>query len=78
MLITEQKVFSVIAKPNSSKNEILGYDSERKAYKIAIAAPPEDNKANIELVKFLSKKLKKKVVIKSGFRCRKKTILVLE
>jgi uncharacterized protein (TIGR00251 family) len=72
-MITE-KSFSVIAKPNSKRNEILGYDSARKAYKVAIAAPAQDGRANIELIKFLSKELKKKVVIKSGFKGKRKII----
>ena len=72
-----EKTFSVIAKPNSKKSEILGYDSARKAYKVAIAAPAQGGKANIELIKFLSKELKKKVVIKSGFTGKKKIIEVV-
>jgi uncharacterized protein (TIGR00251 family) len=74
----KESTFCVIAKPNSPKNKILGYDSERKAYKVAIAAPAKDGKANIELVKFLSKELKKKVKIKSGFTGKRKIISVLE
>jgi uncharacterized protein (TIGR00251 family) len=73
----KEKIFSVIAKPNSSRNEILGYDPERKAYKVAVAAPAQDGKANLELVKFLSRELKKKVAIKSGFTGKNKIIEVL-
>jgi uncharacterized protein (TIGR00251 family) len=74
----EQKRFIVIAKPNSHKSEILSYDSETKTYKVAIAAPAQDGKANIELIKFLSRELKKKVAIKSGFTGKKKLIIVSE
>lgn len=34
---------------------------------VAVAAPPEKGKANLELIRFLSKKLKKQVRIVSGF-----------
>ncbi|MFH1182210.1 MAG: DUF167 domain-containing protein [Candidatus Woesearchaeota archaeon] len=74
MVTIKENIFSVVAKPNSSKNEILGYDSERKAYKIAVAAPAQDGRANLELVKFLSKELKKKAVIRSGFKGKRKII----
>ncbi len=64
----------VIVKPNSIKTEILGYDNEKHALKIAIAAQPEDNKANIELIRFLKKLTKKDVRIKTGLRGREKII----
>ncbi|MBI2655056.1 DUF167 domain-containing protein [Candidatus Woesearchaeota archaeon] len=73
MEIKEAK-FKVIVKPGSRENKIEGFDSNRKAYIISIRAKPEDNKANIEIVKFLSKRLKKKVRIASGFRSKEKFI----
>ncbi len=45
---------------------------------VAIAAPPEDNKANLELVKFLSRKLKKQVRIASGFGSKTKILEILD
>jgi len=71
-----KNMLKVYVKPNSNKTEILGYDESRKAVKIVINAPPEENKANIELVKFLHKLLKKKVSIKSGLRSREKILLI--
>ena len=62
----------VIVKPNSKKSEILS--CEDSVYKVAVKAPAEDNKANIELVRFLSKKLGKRVSIKSGFKSKKKIL----
>jgi len=40
------------------ETEVIGYDENRDAIKIAISAPAEDNKANIELIKFVSKQMK--------------------
>jgi len=72
------KRFKVIVKPNSKENKVEGFDTERKAYRISIKAKPEDNKANIELIKFLSKALKKKVRIISGLKSREKIIEAVE
>ncbi len=68
--------FKVIIKPNSSRNEILSYDQERGAYRINIKARAEDNKANIEVIKFLSRSLKKRVGIVKGFKSKEKVINV--
>ena len=40
----KQSKFKVIIKPNSSKNKIIGFDANKKAYKINIKAKAEDNK----------------------------------
>ena len=71
--IKENKL-NIIAKPNSPKTSIVEYDSNRKAVKITIAAPPDKNKANRELLKFLSKTLKKKAKIVSGSKSKYKII----
>jgi hypothetical protein len=55
----------VVVKPNARKSEILSQEGNKLV--IAIAAKPEKGKANAELIKFLSKKLKKQVRIVSGF-----------
>ena len=66
----------ILVKPNSPKTDILKWDSERNALRVNIHAKPEDNEANIEVAKFFSKLLKKKVVIKSGMRSREKLLLI--
>lgn len=66
--------FRIIAKPNSRKNEVIGYNKEKGAYIITIKEKAEDNKVNIELIRFLSKELGKRVRIKSGFSSRIKII----
>ena len=69
-----ESIFKVIVKPNSRKNDILGYDEEKQAYIISIKEKAEDNKANRELIRFLSKILGRKARIKSGLKSREKII----
>ena len=72
------KKFKIIVKPNAKENKIEGFDKERNAYRISIKARPQDNKANIELLKFLSKLLKKNVKIGSGFKSKEKIIEIMD
>ncbi|MBS3111352.1 YggU family protein [Candidatus Woesearchaeota archaeon] len=67
-------VFRVLVRPNARKSAILGFDDARQAYRVAIAAPAEGNRANLELMRFLSKELGRKVRIVSGLRNKLKTI----
>jgi len=80
MLINIQKntKFKIIIKPNSNSNTIIGYDKEKEAYRVNIKAPADKNKANKELIKFLTKTLKKKVRIKSGLRSKVKIIEIID
>ena len=56
----------IIVKPNSKKNEILGYNKEKQAIRVSIKAPPENNKANIEIIKFFNRLTKKQTKIIKG------------
>ncbi|MBI2574860.1 YggU family protein [Candidatus Woesearchaeota archaeon] len=76
-MISERR-FRVIAKPNSAKNGIKGFDEKRKAYIVCIKEPADKGKANAELVRFLSKELKCRVRILSGLRSREKFVEKLE
>jgi len=67
---------AIIVKPNSPRTEIVKYDEERQALRVNVHAKPEDNKANIEIVKFFSKALKKRVSIKSGLRSHEKILSI--
>ena len=58
------------------KNEIVKFDKERQAYRVNIKEKAEDNKANIEIIKFFSKLLKKKVKIIKGLRSKEKIIKI--
>ena len=68
------KRFKILVKPNSRENKIESFDNQRNAYRISIKAKPEGNKANIEVIKFLSKLLKKRVKIVAGFKSREKIV----
>jgi len=67
----------ILVKPNSSSNEILGFDEEKQLLKVSINAPADKNKANLEVIKFFSKLLKKRVRIKSGLKSREKLVCIL-
>ncbi len=66
----------ILVKPNSNKSEITGYDENKKALRVNIAAPADKNKANIEVIKFFSKLLKKQVRIKSGLTSKEKLLKI--
>lgn len=54
----KSNIISLHITPKSAKNEIIGWKDSadgKKLLKIKIAAPPEDGKANKELIKFLAK-----------------------
>ncbi len=72
----KQGIIKIILKPNSPKSRIVKFNSEKEAYIIDIKAPAQDNKANIELVKLLSRELKKDVRIVKGFKNKEKLIKI--
>lgn len=59
----------VKVKPNSVKQEI---EKKEDYYLVKLKSSPVNGKANIELIKILSKYFQKEVRIKSGFTSRKK------
>lgn len=75
--IRNSKIIAVVAKPNSSKNEIVGYDSEKKAWVVKVKAAAEKDKANKGLLKFLRKETGKTWMIKSGSRSHEKTLITI-
>jgi len=68
---------SIKVQPNSGRQEIQ-FDIDGKIKKVFLKKPAEDNKANKELEKFLSKYLKKQVKIISGHTSKNKTIEITE
>ena len=69
--------FSVLVKPNS-KDSSLRFDKASNTYFANLKARPENNKANLELVKLFYKKEKKRIKIVSGAASKKKIIETLE
>lgn len=71
------KELRIFVKPNAKKTEILEIDKKDKSVKIAIKEPAENNKANLAVVKFFSKKLRKEVKIKRGLNSKEKILEIL-
>lgn len=72
--ILKKNKFKIIVKPSSKKTEIIG--EKDSSILLNIAAPADKNKANLEVIKFFTKLLKKKVGIASGLTSREKIIEV--
>lgn len=66
--------YALTVKPNASKDEILELDKEKRTIKVAVAAPPEKNKANLALLKFLKKQSGKKVFLVAGNTSKDKIV----
>jgi len=64
----------VFVKTNANETRILGFDTTNNALRIAIAAPAQNNKANLALLKFIAKQTGKKVIIASGRSSRLKLL----
>ena len=67
-------IININVKTNSGKQEVIKSD---KGYNVYLKSAPENNRANIELMKVLEKHFKKQVKIKTGFTSRNKHIEVL-
>ena len=69
-----EKQFTILVKAGKKQNKFLGYDAEKKAYRIEIKVKAEHGKANREVIKLLSKLLRRKVSIIRGLKSREKQI----
>jgi uncharacterized protein (TIGR00251 family) len=69
-------ILKILVKPNKKENKIIGFDETKKAVIVEIKAAAEDNKANLEIIKFFSKLLKKEIRIKSGFTNKEKILFI--
>lgn len=71
----QKQTLKIHLQPNAKRNEICGvYDD---AIKVAITTPPIEGKANIALIKFLSKEFnipKSNIKITKGLTSRNKII----
>mgnify|MGYP001581758024 CR=1 FL=1 len=67
-------IIKIKVKPNSDKQEIENIDGNN--YKISLKSKPENNKANIELIKLLKKHFGKDIKIIKGLGNRNKIVEV--
>ena len=67
---------NIKVQPNSSKQQIQT-DIDGKIQKVFLKKPAKDNKANIELEKFLSKHFKAKAKIIRGHTSKNKTVEII-
>jgi len=73
MIFEKGKYYEIKVKPNSSKSEIKIKDNEIIVY---LKSLPQNNKANLELIKLFKKQLKKDIKIKKGLISKKKLIYI--
>ncbi|HLC20214.1 MAG TPA: DUF167 domain-containing protein [Candidatus Nanoarchaeia archaeon] len=71
----KNNVLEVKVIPNATKTEIVSI--ENNVVKVRVAAPPDKNKANVELLKFLKKEFGLKFKLKSGATSREKVLEVV-
>jgi uncharacterized protein len=69
--MTEERLH-IHVKTNRPKTEILSQENGK--IELAVHAPPIDNKANIEIIKFFTKKTKRNVRIITGLKSKEKII----
>jgi len=65
-------IIEIKVHPNSKREELKKINEN--SYEIWIKEKPEDNKANLSIIKTLKKYFKKEVKIKTGFNSRRKLI----
>lgn len=73
--LKNKRSIEIIVKTNKKKTMIVDFDYEKNAYIIEVSAQPENNKANIEIIKYFQRLTKKKVNILKGLTSKKKTII---
>ena len=73
-----KKMILIKARPNANRTQITSYNGETEEFSIDVAAPPDKNKANSELMKYISRLIKKKVEISGGATSRHKHLKIME
>ena len=73
--IIEKSSINIIVKSNAKKTLIKNYDKEKDVYFVDVSKVPENNKANIEIIRFFSKLTNKNVKIIKGLKNNKKTLI---
>lgn len=64
----------VKVKTNKKHSKIVSYDTKTNTYVVELKSKPLDFKANLELLRFLSKTLNKKLILISGHRSKIKIL----
>ncbi|NQU79807.1 DUF167 domain-containing protein [Candidatus Woesearchaeota archaeon] len=70
----KDSILDIIVKPNAPKTDIVGWDENKQVLRITVAAVPDKDKANTELLKFLKRQTGKKCIIASGAKSRLKKV----
>ena len=76
-MTTRKKILQFWVLPQSKVTELIGFDFERSAWRLRIAAPPLENRANKEIIRWLSKQIgcpKSSFAILSGEQHKSKKI----
>ncbi len=68
----------ILVKTNAPETKINVFDETKGVWRVDVAAPPVDNKANVEIVKFFSRLTKKQVRISSGLSSKEKILFIPE
>ena len=71
-----KKIIQVTVRTNAPETKITKQEGDQ--WRMDVHAQPENNKANLEIIKFLTKVCEKDVKILKGFTSRKKTVLLTE
>lgn len=71
----EKSSVKILVKTNAKKTLIKKYDEKLDLYYVDVSEIPENNKANIEIIKYFSRLTKKKVKIIKGLKNNKKTLI---
>ena len=68
------RIITVKVKPNASKTRVISQSPEELV--LAVSEPAEDNKPNIEVIKFLSKHFKANIEIVRGLKSKTKIVRI--
>ena len=66
---------TIRVRPNAKKTSIV--DIRDNIVFLDVASPPENNKANVEIIKFISKQLKKQVRFLRGTTSKTKVLKII-
>lgn len=76
-------IIEVIVRPGSKRSEVVGFDvgdsgekGKNGALRVNLKAQPQDGKANLELLKLLSKHFGRQARIKAGHSGKRKLVVL--